>query len=212
MSRATGFVLAVLVAAAAHTAPAEAGVPKDEDAIVRCSTCRYPCAKGAVNCWACGMHVPGARAAKELAPVQLFRRSYRKPDPASGAGMAAVPPEIRLEEVEAWFEENPDAFDEVTRRLKALLEGVRGTGLEAAVTARIRHVADAKTEANRPRTPEEREEEAAKALIEVMQEVRTSGNPRGNVKRLEAVLKKARDTIYEEKVRSLLKSEKAKLR
>ena len=203
MSRATGFVLAVLVAAAAHTAPAEAGVPKDEDAIVRCSTCRYPCAKGAVNCWACGMHVPGARAAKELAPVQLFRMSYRKPDPASGAGMAAVPPEIRLEEVEA---------DVHVGVVKALLEGVRGTGLEAAVTARIRHVADAKTEANRPRTPEEREEEAAKALIEVMQEVRTSGNPRGNVKRLEAVLKKARDTIYEEKVRSLLKSEKAKLR
>jgi hypothetical protein len=217
MWRATGLVLAVPVtlcgAAAARTAPAEAGTSRDVDTVVRCPTCRYPCAKGTVNCWACGMHIPGARAAKELAPVQLFQMSHQKPDPASAARMAAIPPEIRLEEIDTWFDENPEEFDEVSRRLDALLQEVRGTGsLEATVTARIRHVADAKAEATRPRTPQEREEEAAEALIEVMQEVRTSGNPRRNIKRLEAVLRKARGTIWETKVRALLKSEEAKLR
>ena len=163
-----------------------------------------------MNCWACGSHVPGAGSAKRLAPVKLVRMVFRRQEDASSAGADALSPVLKLDKIESWIAENPDEHDGAIKRLGDLLQEVRGTGLEAEVTTRVQEARSRKIEAERPKTPEEREAEAASAYLEVMREVRKTDDPYQRVKKLQRLLKIARDTDYEDAVLRALWREKEK--
>ncbi len=222
MFRTTVLALASFVAAgwlcgngrAAHAGAAGDPVPESKGAedIVRCPACRFLCPNGTVNCWACGMHVPGAKTARDLAPVKTVKMTFPKADMTRSEDMAGVSPEFRFRAIESWIADNPGEFVEAISRFTRLLQDVRGMALEVTVTTRLERLKRAKAEADRPKTPEEREAAAARAMLTVMREVRGSKNVRRNVKKLKALFKMAEGTSYQEYVERQLEVEMDKER
>ncbi len=222
MSRPTAIAVAVFVAAgwlcgngrAAHAGAAGDPVPESKGAgdVARCPACSFQCPKGTVNCWACGTHVPGAKTAKDLAPVKPVKMTFPKADKTRAEDMAGVPPLTRFRAIESWTAENPSEFDEGISRLTELLQDVLGTALEVTITTRVELIKRAKAEANRPKTPEEREAAAARAVLPVILKVRSSKNVRSNVKKLKALFEIARGTSFEGLVKRQLDSELDKQR
>ena len=220
MSRPTAIAAALFVAATCRAAHAETDVTIDgrgpeamgaED-VVRCRACGFPCPKGTVNCWACGTHVPGAKTAWDLAPVKPVKMTFPKADRTRSEDMAGVSPQIRFKAIESWIAKNPTELDEAISRLTGLLGDVRGTELEITVTTRLERVKRAKAEADRPKTPEERQTEAARAVVAFMREVRSIKDVRKKVKKLTALLKIAQGTSFQEYVERQLERETDKQR
>ncbi len=221
MSRSTAFAIAVFVAAGclsggrtAHARAAGGRLPRAKAApdVVRCRSCSFPCPKGTVNCWACGTRVPGPKTAKDLAPVKFIKMSFAKPGKSRLENMAVLSPHARFEAIEEWIADNPGEFKEAISRFTDLLGDVRGTALEITVTTRIERLKLAKAEADRPKTPEEREAEAARAVVAYMREVRGSKNVLKNVKKLKALFKIAQGTSYQGYVERQLEREMDKQR
>lgn len=224
MSRPTAFLVALFVvvgclcgARAAHaetdvTIDGRAPGAKSAEDVVRCPACSFPCPKGTINCWACGTHVPGAKTAKDLAPVKLVKMTFPRADRTRSEDMAGISPKTRFRAIESWIAGNPTELVEAMSRLTELLRDVRGTALEVTITTRIERLKRAKAEADRPKTQEEREAAAARAVLSVMREVRSSRNVRGNVKKLKALFKIARGTSFEGLARRQLDREMDKER
>lgn len=191
--------------------PKAGGRSPAPEKLVECLSCRFDGPEGTTNCWACGTRLPDSSLTRDLPPIKalvvrvLPEKKERRAD-------ALDSPEIAFERVAGWIVEHPDDYDGAIKRLGELTEKVRGTALESIVQKRIDLIDDKRRKANRPRSPEEREADAAKAVLEAYARIRrTPELHRENVLELQKLLKRVEGTSYEGPVGQRLEEEQAKL-
>jgi hypothetical protein len=125
--------------------------------------------------------------------------------------LSAVPPGVALKAIEGWITEHPTEYDEAVGKLQDFVETVRGTALQSKAEKLIREVRARKTAATRPKTPEERKVEAARAYTKVMTKIiREPDRLVRNIQLLENLLETCKGTPYEGMVASKLKSMRQK--
>jgi len=177
-----------------------------------CSACRLPAPKGALTCWGCGSHLPGAPLPGDIVRLDFAPARIYVLESAPASGPAAVSPEVALDTIEQWIKENPRNYDGALARLQELLGTARGTDLEMVIEARVRQVKADKAKALAPKTAQQRMAEAAKTYTEVADQVRREPDRViNNIKLLEGLLDVCKDTPYENLVKQQLQKERAKL-